>query len=229
MPVPSSLQRDHSALPEPDTSLFESSYLDATSSNFFPMNDTHSNTPFNINDLMTNLPPHVQMPLQHAGPLDPIAPHQVMHPQNMYQSTPEFDSSSWIPLDAALQSQEHSHPSTAYSGSPATSDGSLPVVHAPQPQLAAPPSNQSVFADMWKEFGSGSFSEVHQHYTSVGSMDTGLGLDFNSQGHIGVCGGGDSAALQSYTAGLDSLFEPHQTFDPGFAYHHEYNDMLIEE
>ncbi|KAF8069252.1 hypothetical protein FPV67DRAFT_1491669 [Lyophyllum atratum] len=226
MPMPSMLQRDESPLLEVDTSLFNPSFLEGAGSSFsFPgmYNDDHFNPNMNMNMNMTHQQHHHD---QNAfGPLDNIAPHETFHQNhNMYStasassSLPELDPlSSWMHADSTYPSQsqpndQSSHPSTAYSGSPTPSDA--PILHAPQPQSA--PGTNTVFTDMWKEFGSGSFtSDPHQGF----AVEAGLGLDFDPMAAQEV-ELGMGCQLQGQGQGLESLFQPSGMFGEGFGGEH---------
>ncbi|KAG6872528.1 hypothetical protein C0995_009102 [Termitomyces sp. Mi166 len=177
------LQRDHSPLPEVDTSLFNPSFFGENSSFFPSFNDDQQ--------FMGSLPSHHDQNV--FGPLDSISPHDIpsdlaqqQQQQHLYMnnsassSPPELDPLSW--LDPQLHPE--SHPSTAYSGSPTPSDtvlpvsSAVPVVHAPQPQSTAPTVTAFEDLDLWKECDSGSFTSdpiQHQQFT----VDAGLGLDFD--------------------------------------------------
>ncbi|KAG6877223.1 hypothetical protein C0993_009329 [Termitomyces sp. T159_Od127] len=222
LPVPSMPQfhRGHSPLPEVDTSLFNPSFFGENSSFFQSFN--------NDQQFMNSLPSsHDQGAF---GPLDSISPHDMPSDQHhMFpNNSPEFDPLSW--LDPQLHPE--SHPSTAYSGSPTPSDAAVlpapaaaaPVVHAPQPQSAAPTVTAFEDLDLWKECESGSFTSdptQHQHF----SVDTGLGLDFDptraqevelsSTGMTFDCSTLGLACTQP-EQGLDTLFQP-SLFDESFA------------
>jgi hypothetical protein len=222
MPTTSSLTRDDSPLPEVDTSLFEQSFFDAATTNFsFPVHDSQQQ---NFDDFSSMLHPHQQLHYhQHdqntLGPLDGISPHEVlsMYPTSITssatgssQSLPELDPLSWMGLDPSVPSHPDSHPSTAYSGSPAPSDGgsALPIL-APQPQSA----NTSTFPELWKEFTGASFSAPSQPFHP--GMDSGLGLEFNGELN---CGEGYGAMA------LENFFEP-QGFGSQFG--QEYHNMAV--
>ncbi|KAF5378875.1 hypothetical protein D9615_006903 [Tricholomella constricta] len=270
VPMPSSLQRDDSPLPEVDMSLFNPSFeLEGANSSFaFNMfnNDHHQHYSTSM------------IPLSHDqnafGPLENIAPHEqhlyLQHQDqtqnqnqnqnldlNLYSSTSLSLSSSlassslslpelWIGADPSqsqsqshpqsqLHSQSESHPSTAYSGSPTPSEA--PVLHAPQPQSAT----AKAFADMWKEFGGGSFtSDPMQHQQFAVDAGLGVGVDFDPMCGHGIevdlslaCGQHHHHQEQEQQAGLDSLFQP-QLFCDGDGYAAaaaaaaaEYQDMTM--
>ncbi|KAG6852290.1 hypothetical protein C0991_001275 [Blastosporella zonata] len=214
------LQRDDSPLPEVDTSLFNPSFF-GDNSNFFSFND---------NQLFMN--PLGSAHEQNAfGPLDNVSPHDIItnHHQQMYNngsassSLPELDPMSWI--DPQLQPP--SHPSTAYSGSPASSDAVLPVpavsiLHAPQPQSAAATVTSLDSIDMWKDYDGGSFTSDpahHQHF----SIDGGFGLDFDPvrEQEVDLSSGFDPTGM-GCSQGLNSLFQPGM-FDENFA--GDYHDL----
>ncbi|KAG6909658.1 hypothetical protein DXG01_016238 [Tephrocybe rancida] len=207
------LQRDDSPLPEVDASLFNPNFFGdaAASSSFFPSSFG--------NDHFMGLASE-----QAFGPLDGVSPHDVLHqhhPQGMYTanssqaSLPELDPMSW--LDPQLQphsqasatSTSTSHPSTAYSGSPAPSEPPLPaapvqIVHAPQPQSAA--------FDMWREFEGGSYTSANEQgfpeqQQQQHQFDAGLDFGGAQQG-MGM--GMGCVPEQS----LESLFNP--VFDEGY-------------
>lgn len=141
-------EQDTSALPEPDPTLFNT----FSSFNFQSSQAEPQNAPFNVNELMTSLPPHEQTLNANIGlgPLEPLAPQDIL--SRMYNShtpndpttpesnnsaseVPELDMHQW--LSSSLQqspSLPSSHSSSAYSGSPHPSDKVLPLpVYAPQP------------------------------------------------------------------------------------------------
>lgn len=158
---PQLLQHDTEPLPEPDPALFN------TFSNFnFQTSPSETQAPpFNVNELMTSLPPHAQAHVTHLGmgPLDqPLAPQELMHmynndaAPNTYTSSQannnasevsDIDMAHW--LSSSLQhspSLPSSHTSSTYSGSPQPSDKTLPLpVFAPQPVHPDHASNNGMF------------------------------------------------------------------------------------
>lgn len=145
---PHMFQHDTSPLPEPDPTLFNT----FSSFNFQSSQPEQQNAPFNVNELMTSLPPHEQPHDTQLGlgPLEPLAPQDIL--SRMYNNTaphdptstesnnnpaemPELDMGHW--LSSSLQqspSLPSSHTSSTYSGSPQPSDATLPLpVFAPQP------------------------------------------------------------------------------------------------
>ncbi|KAL0960241.1 hypothetical protein HGRIS_011873 [Hohenbuehelia grisea] len=225
MPTLGSLARDDSPLPDVDTSLFESSFLDATNSNFsFPVYD--------------NAAPFAPSASSFVSPLDSVPPDFSVAPSPVYTSTssvsqplPEIDPMGWYaPAMQQGQAMENSQPSTAYSGSPAPElpDHGLPVVHAPQPQSAS----ASVFTDLWQ--GVDSSDAYHQGYVaeqqqqpSYETMDPNqatLGLHFtdaSNQMQFSQDACGTASDMSFAPVGLDSLFE--QPNYGGFGY--DYHDM----
>ncbi|KAF9445176.1 hypothetical protein P691DRAFT_806007 [Macrolepiota fuliginosa MF-IS2] len=153
MPNPQSthahmFQHDASMLPDPDPTLLNT----FNSFNFQPYQVEQQSAPFNVNELMTSLPPHEQPHGTHLGlgPLEPLAPQEIL--SRMYNSNaPPNDPTSpesnnnvadvteldmhW--MTSSLQqspSLPSSHTSSTYSGSPQPSDRTLPLpVYAPQP------------------------------------------------------------------------------------------------
>ncbi|KAF5356861.1 hypothetical protein D9756_006782 [Leucocoprinus leucothites] len=149
--LPQSQMFHHDAtdvLPEPDPTLFNT----FSNFNFQPSQSQHQSPPFNVNELMTTLPPHEQVHNTHLGmgPLDSLGPQEILHmynhnasnghtsPQvnNNVPDVPEMDmAAQW--LSSSLQhspSLPSSHTSSTYSGSPQPSDKNLPLpVFAPQP------------------------------------------------------------------------------------------------
>ncbi|EGO04087.1 hypothetical protein SERLA73DRAFT_84283 [Serpula lacrymans var. lacrymans S7.3] len=218
-PTPSTLPRDESPLPEVDTSLFEPGFLDSN----FSFSNSQTDPPFNFNDLFANLPPHAQSHNDIGiSPLDNMAAHGFSMPDanalncnNDMSSFHPDNMSSWMPNGLT-----HSQPSSAYSGSPAHSDMSLPVV-APQPQHA---KVQEQF-DFWKEMGT--FPGMQQQGQQA---DFGMGL--NAVHGQQICGGADPAIdLAHYATGLETLFD--NSFcgiDPnsGVAVGFEFNEMHHE-
>ncbi|KAG5715216.1 Repressor ROX1 [Termitomyces sp. T112] len=212
-------QRDDSPLPDVDPSLFNPSFFGENSSFFSSFDDQH---------FMNALPSHHDQ--NSFGSLDSISPHDIPSDLSQHQiyanHSPALDGLSW--LDPQLRPE--SHPSTAYSGSPASSDAVLPVpaaapvVHAPQPQSAAPTVTAFEDLDIWKECDTGSFTSgpiQHQQLT----VDAGLGLDFDPtrphEVELSLTGVGfDDPAMElgcvSQEQGLDSLFQP-SMFDESFA------------
>jgi transcription factor SOX7/8/10/18 (SOX group E/F) len=151
---PHLFQHDDLQLPDPDPTLFN------TFSNFnFQAPCEQQNAPFNVNELLTSLPPHAQAHDTHnsLGPLEPLAPQDIL--SRMYSNDPnspfdldqavdtnnnhaiklpDLDISSWLSADSSMNSQSpglpSSHSSSSYSGSPQPSDNCLPLpVYAPQP------------------------------------------------------------------------------------------------
>ncbi|KAH0826791.1 hypothetical protein J3R83DRAFT_5210 [Lanmaoa asiatica] len=139
-PSQSSLQRDESPLPEVDTSLFEQTFLN---SNFgFPAGSGEpAATAFN--DIFSNFAPHTTSSSSPASysvaPMDHISPQDLsLSLDCMTTSHLEFHHSDPLTSNATLWTQApmelpNSAPSSTYSGSPAQSDLSLPVI-APHPQ-----------------------------------------------------------------------------------------------
>jgi hypothetical protein len=220
LPVPTTLQRDDSPLPEADTSLFEESFLNASG---FPSFSAHSHdlTQYGFGDMMQGMHMGSPQDLQ-LGPLDTVAPHTLTYTQHNPNNHPQLDPMTWLPIDTMYNAvQPQSHTSSAYSGSPAPSDHSLPV-HAPQPQLALPP-NAAPFADAaWKDFSVDQMQMQPQQQQSHQQMQhTDLvhafehGLDF-TQSQCGAPNG-------DYSSGLESIFNPSYDMNFGFDFN---NDMI---
>ncbi|RDB26968.1 Repressor ROX1 [Hypsizygus marmoreus] len=184
------------------------------------------------------------------GPLDNISPHDILAYANTSSPYHSPDSSLSSSLSSSSYNTSSSHPSTAYSGSPAYSEPlplplplplphalphpnplthpnahphELPMpiqVHAPQPQSAS-----AAFADMWKEFGGGSFSSdpalgMHMGVEGVFNVDgmgLGLGLEFGGNGNgnggqeVQVDGGGAVGGM----GGMDMGCVPQQGLGQG--------------
>ncbi|KXN83089.1 Repressor ROX1 [Leucoagaricus sp. SymC.cos] len=134
-------QHDTEPLPEPDPTLFNT----FSNFNFQSSHPEQPAPPFNVNELMTSLPPHGQAHDTHLGlgPLDSLGPQDILHMYN-HTSPPannnpadasELEMTNW--LSSSLQhspSLPSSHTSSTYSGSPQPSDKALPLpVFAPQP------------------------------------------------------------------------------------------------
>ncbi|KIJ59967.1 hypothetical protein HYDPIDRAFT_170519 [Hydnomerulius pinastri MD-312] len=194
-PSSSSLQRDESPLPEVDTSLFEPSFLDSNFGFQAPVADpTIQNFEF-----FSGLPPHAHSPADYG-----IAPLDHISPQDLPLQTgrgPRFDmsnpASNWgVPLEFS-----HSQPSSTYSGSPARSDLSLPLV-APRPQHATAPF------DMWQDM-----SAQQQHFQASGMTDKispavqNLSASLSHQHISSPIDADQQIHLANYTAGLESLFD----------------------
>ncbi|KAF8882395.1 hypothetical protein BD779DRAFT_1542919 [Infundibulicybe gibba] len=203
---PRELQRDHSPLPEADTSLFDPAFLDGFSSSFSSNSSTSSFPP---SEFTGGAPQRGRAPAFSISDLLPTLPRLTgdgtVSPHDLYPPT-------------------QSQPSTAYSGSPPPLESSAVPVHAPQPQ--AP------FGEMWNEFAGvgemGTFpmhqeQEGYQHHQSEvqhtsqqhgqEGFDLGLGLGFAQQQPVmqeqdGFC---------SAQYGMDNLFGAPQVY--GF---HEY-------
>lgn len=218
MPTPSSLPRDDSPLPEVDASLFEQ----------FSFPSVQDGTPFNFHDVLSSLPPHLNSPHELSlGPLDPIGPHDLSYsPQT---GLPEFDPLTWLPSDLS-----QSHSSSAYSGSPAQSDYSLPVV-APQPQHANPTSPTFADHNMWNTNVNENVDTLQEGNGHV--PHTELVYSFEHDNGMGFGFGWDFPQSHS---DLQSLFEPsfcgsggniHSTTTADFHplnFGYEYNDMAHE-
>ncbi|KAG2339477.1 hypothetical protein BDR05DRAFT_951114 [Suillus weaverae] len=133
---PTSWQRDESPLPEADTSLFEPSFFNSN----FSIQTTQPDSAFSFNEMISTFPPH---PSQDFGiaPLDPL--HDLSLDINAMNFDPNVPS-AWV--SAEYNSSQSSSP---YTGSPAHSDMSLPVV-APQPQHATAPFDH--WQDMSQQF-----------------------------------------------------------------------------
>lgn len=114
---PTFWQHDESPLPEADTSLFEPSFFNSNFSNQI----TQPESTFSFNEMFSTFPPHAS---QDVAPLDPL------HSLNAMSLDPS-DPSTWMPAE-----YNNSQSSSPYTGSPAHSDTSLPVI-APQPQHMA--------------------------------------------------------------------------------------------
>lgn len=165
------LQRDNSALPEVDTSLFEQSFLDAAQGHYFSAAQDTASTMFANDILSASLMTRTDLP--QLGPLDvTLSPHDM----SSYAPSPATTLSvDWSQYDASPSS----HGSSVYSGSPSPDLSSLPIHHlsldnAGVPILSPQPvhpdinvhSDAVVFTDLWKGFTSGrSFSVDSQDAT----------------------------------------------------------------
>ncbi|KAF8554149.1 hypothetical protein OG21DRAFT_1484929 [Imleria badia] len=143
-PSESSLQSDDSPLPEIPTGLFEERFLN---SHFgFPAGSGEPMA-MNFNNIFSNLPPHAASESSAFAPMDHISPQELSLSLDCLSSQLDFQHSntaSWIntPMEFA-----NSGPSSSYSGSPAHSDLSLPVV-APRPQHAPAAMTFEMWHDM---------------------------------------------------------------------------------
>ncbi|KAH7929942.1 hypothetical protein BV22DRAFT_1028907 [Leucogyrophana mollusca] len=212
------LQRDESPLPEVDASLFDPSFLDSN----FAFSGPQTEAPFNINDLFASLPPNAHSPQDFGiSPLDHISPHNLsldVGSHNWIPSMSKFmdnNQASWLPTEFTS-----SQPSSSYSGSPAQSDQSLPLL-APQPQHAG------VSHDMWKEMTSAFSAPEHDGFTD------GLGLHAMQSHQQQGCGDVDQAAahLANYSAGLDAIFDGSfngMDTNTGASFAFDYNEMTRE-
>ncbi|OAX38659.1 hypothetical protein K503DRAFT_849908 [Rhizopogon vinicolor AM-OR11-026] len=183
MATPSSLQRDDSPLPEVDTSLFEPSFMN---SNF---SCQATDFAFNFNEMFSSFPPHASPQDMGVAPLDPL---QALSVDVSAITFGPNDTATWLPTD-----YNNSQSSSPYTGSPAPSDMSLPVV-APQPQHAGVP---------WQWEDAPSHSK---------ELDCVLGLNGQqmAEPHLG-----------NYSTGIEGFFPPYGSVDThgapimGFEYH----------
>ncbi|KDQ31683.1 hypothetical protein PLEOSDRAFT_1088079 [Pleurotus ostreatus PC15] len=229
MPTPATLPRDDSPLPEPDTSLFDPTFLDSSFS--YPIHDgstmdaSHAH-PFTVSSLMNNIP------RQALGPLDTV-PHSVeydlspsdtspssftgLSASSSTQTLPEVDPHGWYPLDSSHQANiASSYPSTTYSGSPDHSDHVLlPVVHAPQPQAV---NHAMPFADMWSEHAGQSGYDGSVPMMGEDHNQQMMGL-FASQAIDQPTGCG-----QEMSQGYDPIFD--HGFEQNWGANYEYNDIV---
>ncbi|KAJ7599434.1 hypothetical protein C8J56DRAFT_916681 [Mycena floridula] len=192
MPCPLTLQRDESPLPEVDTSLFEQSFLDA-GSNFFPSNSMFSMTETMIDHQRPHI--HALGPLD-VTPRDPFSPYSSSSPSTADSSQNWSSPASSYQFDAPtpshfesqpspFESAPSSHASSAYSGSPALSNSSLPMHHltldivAPQP--VHPDMNlnsETVFTDLWKGL------TANRSFTIASDSDS--TMPFTPESHSGL-------------------------------------------
>jgi len=211
-PPPTFLQRDHSPLPEADTTLFEPSFLASSSFGFAHVQEA----PFqNFNEFFPCLPPHARAPhdldlSQNISPLDRVDPSKPIYDHNNGTNSSnhvisDLDplSLSWLP---ATDPTIHSDPSSTYSGSPTPSDEvSLPV-HAPKPQHPEAPFEAGVWTNVTPPSAAG--FEIPQ-----GDMTMRLALDYSAQPtQSAPCG---DMPMQSYTTGLEGLFDPSYSMSQG--------------
>lgn len=202
-----SLQRDESPLPAVNTSLFEQTFLDSTFG--FPAGSVEP-APMSFNDFFTNLAPHTAA--GSPATFDLAAMDRNISPQDLtldcitatrldlFENDLAGSAASWTNASAELT---NSSPSSTYSGSPARSDLSLPVV-APRPQHV--PTGATF--DLWQ--GMASSCQVPEAKVAHGEVQ-GLSVALATQ-HLGV----PAVAI----AGLDVSSEPIHI--PGF------DDMLFE-
>lgn len=167
-----SLQRDQSPLPEPNTSLFEEAFnFGFPAGSGEPVATVRPPLSFvacgihtsrqTYNDFFSSLPPHAPSasPSSYpSAPMDQVPPSDFALPLHMDLDLSALTVSqldlphpglapSWMPTPAPMEPTT-SGPSSTYSGSPAHSDLSLPVVAAPRPQHA--PAAGLAF-DMWPD------------------------------------------------------------------------------
>ncbi|KAG8217018.1 hypothetical protein J3R82DRAFT_7334 [Butyriboletus roseoflavus] len=151
-PSQSSLQRDESPLPDVDTSLFEDAFLNSASAFLTGPGEPPATT---FNDIFPNVAPHAAS----ASPASyDLAPIHHISPQDMPLSLDcmtashlDFQHSNALTTSWNQPPMEFSNsgPSSTYSGSPARSDLSLPVI-APQPQHVP----EAFTFDMWNDIAS---------------------------------------------------------------------------
>lgn len=205
-----SLQRDHSPLPEVDTSLFNPS---------FQLESPIQESPFNVADLIAGLPSHVDPSLNShhsvsVGPLEGLSPHDTHtlgpFPDAMdwltpaaseayseaptpyeydYEGTPPFARDDPSLFTHARSEGDSGSPYTPPNGNPPLPSHShfdnasiqpVAVLHQPKPTTPT----ASAFSDMWKDVG--------------GDVYGGLNI-----------GGGDGYSAEE---AFDTLFE----FDAGY-------------
>lgn len=171
---PTSLQRDESPLPEADTSLFEPSFFNSN----FSSHATHPDFAFSFNEMISTFPPHASQDFGIA-PLDPF------HDLSIDINAMNDPSSAWMSTE-----YNNSQSSSPYSGSPAHSDMSLPVV-APQPQHAGAPFNH------WQDMS-------QQYNISAKGLDC-------------LQGSGEQQIVEpqfsGYSPGIEGLFPPFGVID----------------
>lgn len=167
--LPASWQPDESHLPEADTSLFEPSFFNSN----FSSQTTQADAAFSFNEMISTFPPHASQDIGIA-PLDPF-----------HDLSIDINGMNFDPNDPAWMSAEYnkSQSSSPYTGSPAHSDTSLPVV-APQPQHA------TASFDNWQD--------MSQQYNVAAK-----GLDF-------LQGSGEQQIIEpqfaGYSTGIEGLF-----------------------
>ncbi|KAG0697231.1 hypothetical protein DFH29DRAFT_878821 [Suillus ampliporus] len=176
--TPASLQRDDSPLPEVDTSLFEPSFLGSN----FSCQATNPDYAFTFNEMISTFPPHASQDFGIA-PLDPL--HDLSIDINAMNFDPN-DTSTWLPTEYHSSQSSSSSP---YTGSPAHSDMSLPVV-APQPQLVGAPFD-------WQDIS-------QQYNVSAKGLDYLSGLD--EQQIV-------EPQLSGYSTGIEGFFPPFGAID----------------
>ena len=159
------------------------------------------------------------------SPLDGVAPHELLNhgpssqvPFSELHPHPELDPLTWLPMDST-----RSDPSSTYSGSPCSSETSLPV-HAPKPQLAS-----AAPFEMWPANNNNNTnsSAMHRHveqaheyqyqpseylqayeqtYEQQHGGDMNMAVDFSQQSHPQPCG--VDMGMQQYGQTYDPLFQP---------------------
>ncbi|KAH7906650.1 hypothetical protein BJ138DRAFT_1093844 [Hygrophoropsis aurantiaca] len=188
------LQRDDSSLPEVDASLFEPSFLDSNFSFSVPQNEPH----YNYNDLFTSLPPNAHSPTDfNISPLDNITSNNFSLDVTSHGCDPNVPNYMHTSPPAWLSSEfANSQPSSSYSGSPARSDLSLPL-------LAPHARHAGVSSDMWKDMASVLTAPANDFFPE------GLDLDAMTSHHRSGCGEVDHAAahLANYPMNLDGIFD----------------------
>ncbi|KAL4072391.1 hypothetical protein V8B97DRAFT_1870461 [Scleroderma yunnanense] len=209
------LQHDVSPLPEVDNTLFDPAFLDAGFSMHAP------DASFNFNELYT-VAPHTQSPNFSLASLD-VAPKDItFHPAttcdpstmphyatsgiNMDMGINSSDPVTWLPTGptafpefpefADLGEFAQSQPSSAYSGSPAHSDVSLPVAASQQQFLQ---QNPGMSFEAWQDN-----TLIHKQASptpaSLSNMEAQVGLDGLFNGSFGVEAAGSGEGL---TLGFD--------------------------
>lgn len=202
---PLMFEDDPSPLPEPDPTL----YATFGNFNFQASPSQQPIPPFNVNELITSLPPHEQSHDAQLGlgPLEPLAPQDILsrmyntngsndltspESNNNAAEVPELDMAHW--LSSSLQqspSLPSSHTSSTYSGSPQPSDRALPLpVFAPQPMHPDQTPTNAMFngadnigpSDVWVNHDIG-FGEHDLGYASEeGGCDDGAKYHFADTG-----------------------------------------------
>ncbi|KIJ92023.1 hypothetical protein K443DRAFT_126059 [Laccaria amethystina LaAM-08-1] len=194
---PFSLQRDHSPLPEVDTSLFNPS--------FQLESPLQQESPFNFTDLLAGLPPHGPLDPPAHGPLEGLSPHDVLgpFPDAMDWLTPALEPYSEAPTpyeyegtpafardDPSLFRSEGgstrttTSPYTPPNGNPPLpsqfdnasaaqfnmNDPIQPVLHQPKPTTPT----ATAFSDMWKDVGGEVYGglSVGDGYNADAAFDT---------------------------------------------------------
>ncbi|KAG1725062.1 uncharacterized protein EDB91DRAFT_1169374 [Suillus paluster] len=189
--TPASLQRDESPLPEADTSLFEPSFFNSN----FSSQATHPDFAFNFNEMISTFTPHASQDFGGIAPLDPI--HDLSIDINAMTFDPN-DPSTWMPTE---YNNSQSASSSPYTGSPAHSDMSLPLV-APQPQYVGSQFEQ------WQDISS------QQYNVPAKGLDCLLG-----PGEQQIA----EPQLSCYSTGIEGLFPPFGVMDTPSIMGFEYN------